>query len=283
MQAVVAGNRFSWQGLTGSLSGSRWPFQLDYPKADDLTTEMQDYIVSTFGEFEEKLNDPSATPRGCRYCHPSWTDYIDIDSFVDYMIVQEISKNVDGYRLSTYFHKQADSDGGLFVMGPIWDVNLGFDNADYVSLLTPFLVQACAFAWQALSFAVQGGGHDPTGWVMDMGSRRGRGCSAGCYPFWWRRFLEEEAFTQRLRCRWDALRRAQLSDAALTARIADHQAVLMEAQARNFETWHILGTYVWPNPSVEDTWQEEVDRMRDWILTRARWLDRSIPPAAAAC
>ena len=49
------------------------------------------------------------------------------------MIVQELSKNVDGYRLSTYIHKQADSDGGLFVMGPIWDVNLGFDNADYVS------------------------------------------------------------------------------------------------------------------------------------------------------
>ena len=94
---------------------------------------MQDYIQSAFGEFEEKLNDPSATPRGCRYCHPSWTDYIDIDSFVDYMLVQELSKNVDGYRLSTYFHKQADSDGGLFVMGPIWDVNLGFDNADYVS------------------------------------------------------------------------------------------------------------------------------------------------------
>ena len=52
MQAVVAGNRFSWQGLTGSLSGSRWPFQLDYPKADDLTTEMQVYIQSVFGEFD---------------------------------------------------------------------------------------------------------------------------------------------------------------------------------------------------------------------------------------
>ena len=62
------------------------------------------------------------------------------------MIVQEISKNIDGYRLSTYMHKQAEGDdGGKLFMGPTWDVNLGFDNADSHG---------------------NGLGHDPTGWLF---------------------------------------------------------------------------------------------------------------------
>ncbi len=62
-----------------------------------------------------------------------YAKYIDVESFIDFMIMQEITRNVDGYRLSTYLHKQKDSDGGKLVMGPFWDFNLGFGNADYCS------------------------------------------------------------------------------------------------------------------------------------------------------
>jgi hypothetical protein len=47
-----------------------------------------------------------------------YTRYIDVDSFIDFFIVNEVSKNVDGYRISTYLHKQRDSDGGKLFMGP---------------------------------------------------------------------------------------------------------------------------------------------------------------------
>ena len=87
------------------------------------------------GEFEASLaGEPVAA---CRFCRASWRDYVDLPSFVDYMLVHEISKNVDAYRISTYLHKHADRDGGLLVMGPLWDFNIAFDNADYLGGYDP--------------------------------------------------------------------------------------------------------------------------------------------------
>ena len=54
--------------------------------------------------------------------------YIDIDSFVDFFILNELSNNVDAYRLSTFIHKDIS---GKLKMGPIWDFNLAFGNANY--------------------------------------------------------------------------------------------------------------------------------------------------------
>ena len=48
---------------------------------------------------------------------------IDIPSFVDYMIISELSANADAYQFSTYYHK--DRNGKLRA-GPIWDLNLTF-------------------------------------------------------------------------------------------------------------------------------------------------------------
>jgi hypothetical protein len=184
------------------------------------------------------------------------------------MIVQEISKNIDGYRLSTYMHKQAEGDdGGKLFMGPIWDVNLGFDNADSHG---------------------NGLGHDPTGWLFAGSPPRGRhgGCSAGCYwyPFWWAMLFADPDFAPRLACHWHALRQAQFSDAALAARVADHAAVLTESAARNFERLDILGRYVWPNPNPDRrTWAAEVEGMLEWIVTRAAWMDDNMPALLASC
>ena len=100
------------------------------------------------------------------------------------------------------------------------------------------------------------------------------------------RALEEAVFTDRLHCRWDELRRGDFSDAALTTRIADLQATLAEAQARNFEKWPILRRHVWPNPVISGSWEAEVERMRAWILSRTAWMDRAIasmPHSGGGC
>ena len=49
--------------------------------------------------------------------------YLDIPSFVDYMIMGEFSSNVDIYQKSTFFHK--DRNGKLRA-GPVWDFNLSY-------------------------------------------------------------------------------------------------------------------------------------------------------------
>jgi hypothetical protein len=49
------------------------------------------------------------------------------------------------------------------------------------------------------------------------------------------------------------------------------------AQERNFDKWNVLGTYVWPNNYIGNTYQEEVDYLKFWIDERVNWMDNNIP------
>ncbi|MDQ3535806.1 MAG: CotH kinase family protein, partial [Bacteroidota bacterium] len=98
-------------------------FQYEYPKIKNITQEQREYIKDYIIDFETALSgiDFKDDEKGYR----NWAD---MESFIDFSIVNEISKNIDGYRLSTFMHK--DKNGKL-IMGPVWDFNLAFGNADY--------------------------------------------------------------------------------------------------------------------------------------------------------
>ena len=100
----------------------------EYPKADDITDEQKQYIQNYIRDFENSLFniDNTASDR-------DYNNYIDIDSFVDYFILNELTGNIDAYRLSTYMHKNR---GGKLKMGPIWDLNIGYNRQDRVPLPT---------------------------------------------------------------------------------------------------------------------------------------------------
>lgn len=54
--------------------------------------------------------------------------HIDVDSFIDYFLIQELTKNVDSGYSSVYSFKDKD---GLLTMGPIWDFDISLGNGDY--------------------------------------------------------------------------------------------------------------------------------------------------------
>lgn len=91
-----------------------------YPSKSMIDDNVKEYIKSDFSEFERALysydfNDPEK----------GYKNYIDVDSFVDYYILQEFMEiNDTGYR-STYLYKEK---GGKIVMGPVWDYNNSFNN-----------------------------------------------------------------------------------------------------------------------------------------------------------
>ena len=89
------------------------------PKPEDVTPQQNDYIHS---QFELLSSTASSGNTSLEYGYPS---VIDIPSFVDFMIISELSANADAYQFSTYFHK--DRNGKLRA-GPIWDNNLTFGN-----------------------------------------------------------------------------------------------------------------------------------------------------------
>ena len=92
-------------------------YQWYYPKAENIKPQQANYIKDWMSTFEEALySDDYENDQGIRY-----TDYIDVNSFTDFLLINEFSKNADGYKLSSYVHKDKDSKGGKLVAGPIWD------------------------------------------------------------------------------------------------------------------------------------------------------------------
>ncbi|MGB0368889.1 MAG: CotH kinase family protein, partial [Flavobacteriales bacterium] len=97
-------------------------FQYDYPNDDEITDAQADYIQSYIRDLETELAGESFSEEG------GFWEYLDVNSFIDFFIIQELAHNVDGYRSSTYLHKKRDSEGGKLFAGPVWDFNLALGN-----------------------------------------------------------------------------------------------------------------------------------------------------------
>jgi hypothetical protein len=89
----------------------------ELPKPESVTKLQNDYIHK---EFTKLSNTAAQNNFSFENGYPS---VIDIPSFVDYMILNELGANADAYQFSTYYHK--DRNGKLRA-GPIWDLNLTF-------------------------------------------------------------------------------------------------------------------------------------------------------------
>jgi hypothetical protein len=218
-----------WCSETGGIY-----FQYEYPGHDEIAQAQKDYIKGYIDEFEQALISEHFADAEIGY-----RKYMDPGSFIDFFIVNEISKNIDGYMLSTFFYKDKDSKGGKLTMGPVWDFNLGFGNADYRE------------------------GYMTSGFQVNVNSS----------PWWWYRLMEDEAFMDDLKERWYSIRNLQCSNTSLISIIDSLSVQLHEAQARNFERWDILGLDIWPNYFVGETYEEEIAFLKNWTLERIQWLD----------
>ena len=216
----------------------------EYPKPEDLTSERRDYITTYVNDVESALASDT-------YMDPvnGYDQYIDVDSFVDYFILNELSNNVDGYRISTFMHKNKNEK---LKMGPLCDFNLGFGYADYCS----------------------GGATDV--WAYQFNER----CPDDFYqvPFWWSRLMEDPAFVSRLQSRCNELRGNILSEGNIFAKVDSYIDVLDKTESidKNFQTWNVLGTYVWPNSFVGETYNQEIDFLKSWISDRLNGMDTTI-------
>jgi hypothetical protein len=221
-------------------------FQYDYPKQEDIVTEQKTYIQSYVNSFETALAGGSFKDPVSGY-----PKYIDVDSFVDYFIGNELPRNPDAYRLSTFIHKRKDSDGGKLVMGPIWDFNLGFGNVNFCAKDSPegFIIHYNRIC-------------PDDGWLV---------------PFWWDRLFEDDAFKAKVAARWSSLRAGVYQTSRIMGFIDSVATVLnVEAQQRNFQRWPVLGIYVWPNAYIGNTFQDEVNFLKSWTTRRLTWMDENI-------
>ncbi len=236
-----------------STNGQTIYFQYDYPSDVDIVPQQQTYIQLYIDSFETALAGPNFADTAIGYAH-----YIDVNSFIDYFLVDEISKNVDGYRISSYLYKDKRSNGGKLIMGPSWDFDIAWGNADYCD------------------------GNVTSGWAYEFGNV----CPGDGWqiPFWWERMMQDPAFQDKVKCRWEELSQTILSKPFLLD-YCDSMAVLLnEGAARNFTVWPILGSYVWPNPGpIPTSYQGEINELKTWINLRWNWLDANMPGTLQNC
>lgn len=216
-------------------------YQFHYPKADEITPEQAGYIASYVDSFEQAMNGPN-------FQDPTlgWRRFADEASFIDFILLYEVTNNVDAYWLSTFFYK--DKNGRLKA-GPPWDFDLAWSNADYSE------------------------GWNPHGWRHDWLAN-----NTDLLPFFWQRIWQDTAFAQNAACRWQTLREGPLHPDSLNALIGEQETQLEGPQGENFTLWDIIGVWVWPNVQpLPQSYAEEVQRLRDWATARTAWMDANLP------
>ncbi|MBN2775576.1 MAG: CotH kinase family protein [Prolixibacteraceae bacterium] len=214
-------------------------YQYEYPKPFEITGEQKEYISDYVHSFENAIYNNDFT------LESGYRRYIDINSFVDYQIINELSRNVDAYRLSTFYYK--DKNERLNI-GPVWDFNLGYGNANYYT------------AWSEQGFQ----------FLTDIGEDYWQN------PFYWEQFKKDPFYCNRIIERWQELRENVLSNERVFYVVDSLTSLIAAASGRNFQKWNILGQYVWPNYYIGPSWQAEVNWMKNWLSTRLDWLDGNI-------
>ena len=217
------------------------PFQLHDPEFTELHPSQLNYIQQHITQWETNLAGPNFSDPDTGYAA-----YIDVQSFIDFYLMNEITKNVDGYRISSFLYKERFSEGGKIVAGPLWDFNIALGNANYCY------------------------GQYTDGWASNFNEY----CAGGLdVPFWWNRLLEDPNYQQKVRCRWEYLRSNEFSNESLISKIDTLYNELTVPAERHFTRWPILSTYVWPNFFIGDTYLEEVDFLKTWLIDRVTWMD----------
>ncbi len=220
-------------------------FQYYYPEPEEIVSQQRACIRNYITNAENTL-----TSTYFQNPDNGYQSYFDVPSFIDFMLLNEITKEVDKYRYSNYMYKERDSDGGKLFAGPLWDFDLGYGNVDY---------------WAE--------GLDHTGWLYAMVEP-----NDWSIIFWWKRLMEDSYFKNMAKSRWIWLRENRLSDETIHGMIDSITTWIAPARERNFERWPILGTYVWPNYDwAGNDYEDEVDYFENFLFPRLTWMDQNVP------
>lgn len=233
----------SFQSQQGHLQNGGGHYYLyDYPDPEDIAPEQKSYIQQTIHDFEAALASSNFTSESQGY-----RAHADVDSFIDYFLFTELSADVDAFTMSTYIVKDKNEK---VAMGPLWDYNIAFGNANFCDgdRTDTWKYQGCA---------------EMAGFPM---------------PFWWGRFLEDASYTSQLKARWQELRSSVLSNQNVMGKMDEIRQTLEAADAidRNNDRWPVIGQNVWPNSFVGATYDEEINYMKNWLRERMSWMDARI-------
>ncbi len=173
--------------------------ELADPDPDEVTAEQLGYLTDTVNDFAAALAAPGGVnPRTGQH----YSALIDVDSWIDFHILNVFAKNADSLRLSAYFHKDR---GGKVKAGPMWDLDRSA-GADDVRVMAP----------------------------EDFSATNGTDVFAA--P-WWADLFRDPAFEERYWKRWEELLGTLLRADVIAPIINGMVAELKAAQPRHIARW----------------------------------------------
>jgi len=206
-------------------------------------------IANYFNEFEEVLYGDDFSDKTNGYAK-----YIDVESFINNYIIEELAKDIDGnVRKSSFLTLEHDTNKIKFYN--VWDFDLCYGNANY------------------FPSGQDGDNGDPNGprgwWIKDYNTgsvKYGKG--------WYYRLFKDAAFVAKVKARWVEVYPA-LYD--VPKEIDIWAAELGESPAANFDKWQILDQQVWPNVKVTGSYQGEIDYLKLFYSQRLNWMNTNLP------
>jgi len=280
----------AFQGVTTS-----WPG----PGYTASASNQLSYILNYLNQLEKALYASNWLSSSVVGTTNHWSNYLDADSWVDFHWVVEFSKQIDGIRLSDYFHKDR---GGKIEAGPVWDWNLSFGNGNYLRG-----GQTDAWYYAEQDEGITANEHIWLRRLINGAADMGTGNTPGTGG--------DPDFNQKIVDRWSVLRTNILNGTNVAHRIDELAGLLNEAAARDlWGKWRsqIVGVYQWPNPDgavngtagtyyvganritrnwdidfqhptnyLGDATNSIIGQMKKWVLGRYLWIDSQFTRAPA--
>ena len=214
------------------------PVTVKSPKADAIVPEQYAYLTNAMNQLVDVAY--SASYQNALTGHRA---HLESETFLKYQLVNELAGNTDTYWSMNLYKRRNDP---LFYTGPVWDVDLGFDNDNRtypINQLNDFLYKT-------------------------------KGSTAnGVIPFV-NRVMTDPYMVQQRKTIWaDARSSGRLTPQRVLAFIDSLTQEINQSQQLNFERWDILNSYVHQNPRALGSFAAEVNALRTYVEARFIWMD----------
>lgn len=203
-------------------------YAISYPSGKALTASHVQYVRNYLTSVDNAI---AARDRAVY-------SLIDIPSFVDYYIVQELYKNVDIGFSSVFMQIKGNEASRRLEMGPVWDFDISAGNARTVN-------------------------YSPTGpWAATQNT-------------WYRGLAGMPYFTNALVNRWNVVKNAQVRDTIDNIRYMGR--TYHDSYQQNFsQRWNIFNTVILYNPPevmARKSFSGQVDYLTGFLESRRTWMD----------
>ena len=210
----------------------RLPVMVKSPEDEDMDNEKLAWLQNYINSVQSNVLSLNA----------AWHDQVDMDSFVDWMLVQEITGNYEPFHpKSCYLHKDR---GGKLMMGPLWDFDYG-------------------------TFLNSGAGSNSSGTVVYH------------YSIWYGAMIQDPVFRAKVRERWPAVKAACLAVAnELPDREDQSWMNLLVSIDRDWARWRNEDTAHQTTYNKDESlgiWVA-VKRIKDNIIRRVNQFDQTEIP-----